>query len=401
MMNQRQFFLDKGIFSGKFFLSCRTAGLAVFPGIFALIFLLGACGSGDSPHDRKVQSSSWQPEATVLALAGERQEWHEAVGTVRPRTESSIEARIAGQVKEIRVRSGSRVEKGELLILLDDRQVRARMEQAREGLGAARSARNEVLQAIEGAEASLEAARLDYERIQGFFSEGAATRRQVEQATSVFHQARAAASRAREGLAGADASIRQAEEVLKEAEIAHDYTRIRAPESGEVLKRLVEPGDMAVPGRSLLLLQTSGFLRLEAYVPEGLFTRVRPGESLSVRIRSLNTLLPAEVEELVPYADPETRTFLVKASLPEKEGLYPGMFGTLRIPLGSRPAVWLPSSAIRRVGQLDQVKVAVEDRWEKRYVTTGERMDDGMVEILSGLDGGERVALQRLAKEAS
>ncbi|TWI67788.1 RND family efflux transporter MFP subunit [Desulfobotulus alkaliphilus] len=399
MGNQGQLFSDAEIFSGKKYFRLRPAG-RFFSGLSVLVFLLAACGSGDKSHERAGQPSPWQPEATVLALAGERQEWHEAVGTVRPRTESRIEARIAGQVQEIRVRSGSRVEKGDLLILLDDRQVRARMEQAREALGAARSARNEVLQAIEGAEASLEAARLDYERVQGFFSEGAATRRQLEQATSAFHQARAAARQAREGLAGADASIRQAEEVLREAEIAHDYTRIRAPESGEVLKRLVEPGDMAVPGRPLLLLQTSGFLRLEAYVPEGFFTRVRPGESLSVRIRSLDMVLAAEVEELVPYADPETRTFLVKASLPAREGLYPGMFGTLRIPLGSRPAVWLPWEAIRRVGQLDLVQVAVEDRWEKRYVTTGERMDDGMVEILSGLDGGERLALQRPVKEA-
>ena len=367
--------------------------------VLVCMLLLGACGDTSSPP-LKVSEFLPEPEATVLAISGEREEWQEAVGTVRPRTESSIEAQIAGQVREVAVRSGSRVEKGDPLILLDDRQVRARMEQAREALSAAESGRQQTRQAIAAADAALDAARADHDRIQGFFAQGAATQRQVEQATSAFRQAEAHAARAREGLLASEASIRQAREVLREAEIAHGYTRITAPESGEVLKRLVEPGDTAVPGKPLLLLQTSGFLRLEAYVREGLFSKVKPGEQLWVRINTLNAEFPAEVEEVVPYADPKSRTFLVKVALPVKEGLYPGMFGTLRIPVGSRAAVWIEEDAIRKVGQLALVEVQVEDRWERRFVTTGERMGGGMIEILSGLEGGEKVALSRGRKDS-
>ncbi|MCW7753178.1 efflux RND transporter periplasmic adaptor subunit [Desulfobotulus sp. H1] len=366
-------------------------GLRFFCSGFFVVLLV-ACGSSEQESPVAVSSLS-EPLHTAMAVAGERMEWLDAVGTVRPRTESSLESRLAAQIKEIRVHPGSSVSRGDLLILLDDGEVRARMEQAKGAVSQATAARREVLQAIASADAVLEAARLDYERITGFLAEGAATRRDMEQATAVFHQAKAHALKTRDGLTGADAVIRQAEEKLRETEIAHGYTEIRAPESGEVLKRLVEPGDMAVPGRHLLVVQTSGFLRLEAYVPESLFARVAPGAVLRVVIRTLDAELEAEVEEVVPYADSRSRTFLVKASLPFTEGLYPGMFGTLRIPIGTRPAVWVPENGIRRMGQLDLVYVEVDGRWERRFVTRGERLEKGMVEILSGLSGGERVGL--------
>jgi multidrug efflux pump subunit AcrA (membrane-fusion protein) len=95
------------------------------------------------------------------------------------------------------------------------------------------------------------------------------------------------------------------------------------------------------------------------------------------------------VEEIVPMADPLTRTFLVKAALPETPGLYPGMFGRLFIPMGTRQAVVAPRAAVRRVGQLEMVTV-MDDGVSRAYaVKTGQALEGGYVEILSGLSGSE------------
>jgi len=317
-------------------------------------------------------------------------DWYEAVGTVRPRTETRIEAQVTAQVVSIKVRPGDSVAKGDLLIVLDDRQFNSRLDQARQGLKSARAGREQARQSISAAEAALEQAQSEYRRKEKFFKSQAATSQQLEQAQAAYLQAKANLSRTQEALTGAEAGIRQAEEVVREAEIALGYTRITAPESAQVLERLVEPGDLALPGKPLLSLQTAGFLRLEAHVREGLIGKVAPKDRLDVRIDTLEKTVAATVEEIIPYADPKSRTFLVKAALPPIEGLYPGMFGKLLIPVATHQAVVIPTAAVRRIGQLETVQVKRKDRWQRQYIKTGKHIGSG-VEVLSGLAGDEQI----------
>ncbi|MCP4349961.1 MAG: HlyD family efflux transporter periplasmic adaptor subunit [Desulfobacterales bacterium] len=184
-------------------------------------------------------------------------------------------------------------------------------------------------------------------------------------------------------MSGTEAGIKHAQEVIKEAEIGLGYTEIKAPESGEVLKRLVEPGNLALPGKPLVILQITGSLRLEAYVREGLIRKVKPGAELQVAITTLNETANAKVEEIIPYADPQTRTFLVKVSLPHITGLYPGMFGKLLIPVQEHQVVAIPGKAVRNVGQLELVSIREKNTWKTRFVKTGKKIGD-KVEVLSG-----------------
>ena len=197
---------------------------------------------------------------------------------------------------------------------------------------------------------------------------------------------------ARESLKEAQAGIRQAEKAMEGARIVQDYTIIKSDAGGEVVERLAEPGDMAFPGKPLVLLQTRGALRLEALVPEGIIDRVKTGETLKTVITAMDLTLEGTVAEIVPSADPATRSFLVKLDLPETRGLYPGMFGRLLIPVEKVSVVWIPVTGLQRVGQLEMVTARLNDRWTRIYVTTG-RVRDDRVEILSGLDGGEMIAV--------
>jgi len=332
------------------------------------------------------------PPQTASAQRETITEWYEAVGTVRPRTETRIEAQVTAQVIDVKVRSGNKVNRGDLLVTLDNRQFMSRLDQAKQGLKSAEAQEKQARQAVASAQAAFEQAASAYNRTRTYFDAKAATAQEMEGAESNYRQAEAELARAKESIAGANAGIRQAREVIREAEIAMGYTRITAPDSGEVLRRMVEPGDMAMPGKPLLTLQTEGTHRLEAQVREGLISRVAKGETLMVEITTLNRVAEAVVEEIVPYADPQSRTFLVKSGLPAMPGLYPGMFGKLRVPAETHEVVTIPTAALRKVGQLELVTVKVNGQWATRYIKAG-RSFDGRIEVLSGLDGGETVGV--------
>lgn len=358
--------------------------------IVAAWTLLSGCDKIEPGVFTTVEKAPFIPMQTAVAEVRETDQVYEAVGTVRPKTESRIEARVTGQVLDVQVSPGDQVAKGKLLVTLDSRQMTSRLDQAKQALKTAEAGREQARHALEGAQAGFKQAQANYHRVKRYFDSQAATAQDLEGAESSFRQAEAGVKRAREGLAATEAGILQARAVVNESAISIEYTRILAPEAGVVLKRFVEPGDLALPGKPLLALRTSGAMRLEAYVREGLITRVVPGTSLDVDIETLDRLVAATVEEIVPYADPNSRTFLVKASMPPIEGLYPGMFGKLRIPVGRHRIVTMPWAAVRRVGQLELVHVKIGDGWQTRHVKTGVRLQDA-VEVLSGLDGSETI----------
>lgn len=368
--------------------------------LFAVLaaLLVAACGSDPAPPVGG--RAGYAPGATVVAGRVMVPKVHEAVGTVRARTDVSVEAQVTGRVLEVLVRPGDKVADGDRLVVLDGRASQARLDQS---LQARQTASSLIAQARDGlasAKAAFDKAESTYRRMQQLGGQRVVTAEEVEQAESAYLQAKAAVGQAEEGVAAAQARSREADKVIREAEIDLEHTAILARETGEVAKRLVEPGDLAFPGKKLLVLQTGGSLRLEAMVREGLIGRVRVGDRVGVVVSALGEGEPLEavVDEMEPLADPVTRSFLVKARLPEAPGLYPGMFGRLLVPLGEREAVLVPEAAVIRVGQLETVMVREGDAWQPVHVRTGERVAGGggeveMVEVLSGLSGGETVGV--------
>ena len=333
------------------------------------------------------------PERVAYAAVENVTEWYEAVGTVHSRTETHISAQITGRIIKILVRPGDIVKKDDPLVYLDSRELQARLDQAEQGLLAAGARKDQSGQVLVAAHAAYIQAKAEYERIKIYFSKEAATMRDLEQAEAAYRQAKAGVEQAEKGIVTAEAGVQQAKKVVEEARVALGYAKITAAESGEVAKRLAEPGDLAWPGKSLLVVHAPGALRLEAHVREGLIKKVLPGSKLRVIINSLNISLDGTVEEVIPLADPLSRTFLVKAGIPAVTGLYPGMFGRLLVSLGERQAVVVPENAIYRTGQMEIVKTEKDGRWYNCFVKTGKRID-GKVEILSGLSGTEKIALK-------
>ena len=181
---------------------------------------------------------------------------------------------------------------------------------------------------------------------------------------------------------------------LRAAELALGETRITAPATGVVVDRRVEPGDLAMPGQPLLVLDDPRAYRLEAEVGESAVGRVRVGQRVPVVLDSLGRTLEGRVVEIIPASDPSSRTVTVKLDLPVDPGLRSGLFGRARFPAGERQVLVVPSSALVERGQLTAVYVVDDQAIARlRLVTAGGRHAD-RVEILSGLDAGERVVVE-------
>lgn len=300
------------------------------------------------------------PTDQCVAERAEHPVYYRAVGSVESRARVQVTARVSGQLLGLGAKVGDSVEAGDVLAEVDSRDLKARVEQARSGLAAA-EARSE--QAIAAAN-----------RVRELITAEAATPAELEAAVAME--------------ASAKASVSAAREQLVEAEIGLGYSRIVAPMSGVVSARPVEPGDMAWPGAPLFTLLDPNQLRIEAAVREGALSHVEVGAKYPVEIPSLSLQLEATVDEIVPAADPRSRTFLVRASLPSTAGLHSGMFARLVLQVGERQVIEVDRRAIRKIGQLDTTLVKTNSHWTRRYVTLG-REDGEKVEVLSGLVGGE------------
>lgn len=339
--------------------------LAVLALMLLLLWMQGILGGGKIPPGEVAsgQKALEEPYAVDVAQRTTQVRWEEAVGTVEAKREVIISPRIMGTLLDLPVNAGESVVEGQLLCRLDDRDIRARQGQARS--------------AVTAAESEYERASKDYQRFERLLKDQAVTQQQFETVRAVYQ--------------GAEARLRGARDALKEAEVSLGYTVIRSPVAGYVVEKHMEVGDMAAPGRPVVTVQEEGDLRLEAAVREGLVGSLVLGDSLRVRVDALEMELSGTLVEKVPVADPRTRSFLVKVSLPQQPGLRSGMFGRLFIPTGSVTPLTVSSRAVESIGQIQQVWVLSEEGSpQRRYVRTG-RIYDDRVEILSGLQEGERV----------
>lgn len=333
------------------------------------------------------------PTATALAEKLRAPIFEDAIGTVRSRRVIAISPQVVARVIGVARQAGETVAAGEELVVLDDREFRARLAQASEAKAAAEAAVARAEQAKLQAEAQLTRAASEEKRVQGLQQQQAATTQQLESAQADLADARAAVAGAEASILAVRAQVAQSAQVVNEAEIALSHTRIVAPIAGVVSERAVEPGDMASPGRTLLTVLDPNALRLEARVREQMIGFVRAGASLDVELPASSSKVTGTIADLLPSADAASRSFEVRIDLPALVGARPGMFGRARLAIGERELVAAPRRAIVRVGQLQTVVVENGGRWERRLVTTGSDLDGDRVEVLSGLVGGEKLGL--------
>jgi RND family efflux transporter MFP subunit len=329
------------------------------------------------------------PVAVAKVAMADIADTFEAGGIVQARTTATITARILAPVREIRAIPGDRVRAGQLLIVLDGRDLAAQVSRAR---AAGLSADQDVIAAEsdrQADEAGLALARATHGRIASLQAKRSATQQELDEATGAL---RAAEARMAGSAAHAQAAISRVEgaRAAREAAEAVDaYSRITAPFDGVVTEKMVEPGNMAAPGGPLMRIEDTRGFRLDVKVDESRVGQIAPGAAVPIALDAGSGRAPrvvsGTVTEVGRAVDADARAFLVKIALPAESGLRSGMFGRARFSIESRRALTAPAGAVVRRGQVTSVFVVEKNIARVRLVNVSG------TEVLAGLSDGEVV----------
>jgi RND family efflux transporter MFP subunit len=362
----------------------KRAPLKLFA--YAAVFSAALCGCSNNQHAEKLAPDTVSDVSLVVVHKAAEPDWLEAVGTVRAAQISQIASQSQGTIREIHTREGDLVQAGQVLATIDDAQPRAAVDQATAGLNAADK------QAA-AADSELSLAESTLQRYQQLFDKKSVSPQEFDEIKSRRQTVEAHRDMAR-------AEQAQAKAALAQAQTALGYTQIQAPFAGVVTEKKIDPGSLVSPGTPVFTIENAGNYRLEVTIDENNFRLVRAGETVPVSMDSLgNVAVSGKVAQIVPAADPASRSFLVKIALPANAHLHSGLFGTARFARGQTPALMIPRAAIVQRGQLQGVYVIDANRLAQlRYVTLGKSAGE-RVEALSGLQDGETIVAEPGTRE--
>jgi multidrug efflux pump subunit AcrA (membrane-fusion protein) len=374
--------------------------------ILALL-LLAACGKEPAGAAKETEPKVVRDVTVGVVTAGEVEETAEVTATVKSRTSTTLSSKIVGKIVAMHAREGGEVEKGQLLVELDDQDIAAQVRRAEAGVREAESALPEVDRAIAAAAAGAAAAEAQRDlaastlgRYQRLLERKSVAPQEYDQVVARHKAAVAEVERAiAEGQAlqakrqQVQARIESARAELASLHVMQGYAKIVAPMNGVVTVKHADVGSLAAPGTPLLTLEDPRRYWLEVAAPESQAARIRRGQSLAVQVEAAGLSTTATVSEIIPAADPTTRTTLIRLDLPASARLRSGLFGRVWVPMGRRQAIRVAREAVVERGQLQGVYVIGQDNIARfRLIRTG-ATGQGVVEILSGLTGGESVVV--------
>ncbi len=332
-------------------------------------------------------------------------------GRVVQRRQSKLGAMIQGTVEQVLVDDGDRVEADALLVRLADDDALASLAEA-EGFVSESEARltrvqgvgrRMAAQALRQANIEAKQTEVEFQRQAKLAGTGAVSEISFERARRDRDEARSkrisaslqAAAAAPEGsdVAAAAAVLAQAEARLEAAQVAVERTRIRAPSSGVVLKRHIEPGEVIRPGDPLVTFAGDGPLKVRIQPDESNLALLQVGQRAQVSPEAFpEQRVDASIDRIAPSVDPVRGTVEVDLAIEDESDLRPDMTVTVEIEVGRSPsALLMPSWAIRDLGsETPWVLVAEEGEARRRDVKLGLEGDD-LVEVVSGLSEDDRV----------
>lgn len=380
---------------------------------------------------RAVTTITAQPQAIAKSL--------DAVGSVAAADLISVTSPRTGlQITQLLVEEGEMVQAGQLLAQLDQSTLNAELLQAQAQVSQAQArlaelkagARTEEIQQareqINQAKASLERSRVDLtlaeqrlKRNQDLYKEGAIAadnldetrnRRDAAAASVSQNQAnlREAEQRLKEiqrgtrpeTLAQATAQLQQAQAQVKLVQTRLQETRIVAPRAGKVIEKLAQVGDLTAPSQPLFTLMEAGQLELQAKIPETQLTQVQVGQAVTITADSNpNLKLTGKIQEIVPTVDQQSRQATLKIALPSDQNLKPGMLLRAQIITNQAQGFAVPTEAVlpQDGDRATLFRLNADNTVTALEVQLGELLSNDQVEILTGLNAGDRLAVKGAA----
>lgn len=303
---------------------------------------------------------TWRLEPTTF------ERWVRYPGSIAAEREAVLQSRLTAQILDLPVRSGQRVQRGDLLVRLED-----------DELG------NELARlqaAAKAIEAEILLAQKQLQRRRQLFASAAATEEQVDEARTRGE--------------ALQASREENRHAIGVAESKRSYARIEAPFDGVVGRLFALPGDLAAPGRALVELVDTGALKAVFSIPQQDVARIARGTRARIHIPVLDLVLEGEVDRLHPSLQPPARGAQAEIVLNgPTRNLMPGMEAVIRLRIEHHEQVLvIPVEALhRRAGQA-HVFVLEENRARRRAVISGPEFE-GRLLIEEGLATGDVLIL--------
>ena len=334
----------------------------------ALIFTLATATAACSKDETVADTAPTGTMAVTVVPATSRQIQRSVLvsGPVAAWEEMQLGVEVSGlRVTALNVDVGQQVGKGELLLQLDHRSLDSDLAQANA--------------ALREAEAGASLARSQLARGEALVKDQYISATQLDEL--------------RAGRVQGDARVGTARAMRDSAALRRSFADLRAPDAGVISKRLVQPGQVVAAGSELLRLIRQGRLEWRAELAEAELARVKPGDRIQLATRDGKTV-SGSVRAVSPGVDASTRTGTIHADLPQPDGLQPGTFLQGRIDTGMAEAVTVPAAAVvQRDGYPNVFTVDAKGIVHRVRIRTGST-DNGHVEVLEGLNAGDRVVEQ-------
>jgi membrane fusion protein, multidrug efflux system len=370
-----------------------------------------ACSKKPEPAQTLPIVSGLKIEAVQLSVVDD---YYEAVGTVRAKNSSVVAAKIMGNIVAIHVGEGDIVRAGQVLVEIENRDAGIQLQKTRAGVRESQDSLEEVERNIRvaesaraGAQANEKLANATFNRYEMLFERRSVSPQEFDEVRARYEVAKAESQRAERILQVAkarrnqvQARIDQAKADVATAQVYAGYSRITAPIDGVVVSKQADAGSMAMPGTPLLTIENSSRYQLEAAVVESQIGKIGLHDQVRVVIEALGDReVEGAVEEIVPAADPASRSFVVKVALTNAPGvqLKSGLYGKARFVAGQRKVLAIPQIAMTQQGQLTGVFVVDQSGVARlRLIKAGKAFGD-RVEVLSGLTEGEQIVSEAVA----
>ena len=329
----------------------------------------------------------------------------EAPGTVQARNRIALSSQINGFVLEMHVRVGDFVKKDQPLAALDASDAQSQKAAAQAAIDEAHAALSEARKALQASvelqTAAKAAADLTvktlarYQKLAESHSvspqelDEVRMRRNASHAELASREAMVAA--AEERIKQVEARIAQAKAQSGRTDVLLSWTELKAPSSGRVVQRLVDPGTAVFPGTPLFVIESTDNPQVVADIPTEHAHALKMGSTVSLRIGDSGNISAGRISEIVPLSDPGTHSIQFKVDLPSNASMSSGQFVKVEVPDGTRNALLAPRTSVRQTGQLTGMFVV--DSASKAYfrLVRIAPYDADRVEVLSGINPGEKV----------
>lgn len=386
-----------------------------------------ACRGSKAEAEKKNQpaQAAQQPAVvevtTAAAISRDLPQYFEATGSLTADEQTDVAPAVGGKVVAVNVDLGSYVQKGAVLLRLDDRDARIRLEQAQAQLAQQQSTVRQAEERIglrsgqafdpsrvaevRSARAALDLAETNMRRFERLIESGDVSRsaydQQKAQRDQLQQQYEAQLNLARQNYAGvqtARAGVEAAKAQISQARKAIADAVVMAPISGYVAERNADLGEYLTTSSKAVTIVRVNPLRIRIDIPEQAIEAVQVGQSVSLSVSALpDRAFAGKVARVSPNVTPTSRTLTIEAEVDNGAGvLKPGQFATVRILLPkSQPAILVPQRAVRSEAGVNRVFVIKDGYAQQRLIQLG-RTDGDLVEIRSGVGSGEQVAISNI-----